>query len=98
MSPSSSVVQHKALKLLMLIELHSLYNFASVTFDLEGQTQGQKRKRLIFVGETPKSRLVSRKILLLLQFSTEAINIVAYGSPLVGVYGVSTDFCSDAPW
>ena len=52
----------------MLIELVELYNFALMTFDLEGQGQGQISKKSIF---RPKSRLISRKMLLLPQFLRE---------------------------
>ena len=61
-----------------------------MTFDLEGQGQGQNPKRLL------KSAPVSRKAYFSWQFSSEGPNILGYGSPIVGAYGVSTEFCSDA--
>ena len=76
----------------MLIELDEYYNFASVTFDLEGQLQGQKGQRLIFLLKSPKSRLGSRKMYLLLQFSTEATILLHDDAVLVGAYGDSTEF------
>ena len=65
----------------MLIELVELYNFAIVTFDLEGQGQGQIGKKSIF---RQKSPLVSRKKHHLPQFLIESHNIPYHGRPLVG--------------
>ena len=60
-----------------------------MTFDLEGQGQGQNRERWV---KLQKLRLGPLKMYLLLQFSTEGIHIPEYGSPLLGAYGLSTEF------
>ena len=64
--------------LYQLVELDEYYNFVIMTFDLKGQSQGQKVKRLTFYG---KSRLGSLKMFLLLQFSTECIGLLPSGRP-----------------
>ena len=64
----------------MVIELVELYNFASMTFDLEGQGQGQIGKKSIF---WEKWRHLAGKMLLLLQFLMQSHKILHDGRPLV---------------
>ena len=65
----------------MVIELVELYNFALMTFDLEGQGQGQIGKKSIFRQNDDWARA---KKLFLLQFLMESHNISHDGRPIVG--------------
>ena len=73
----------------MVIELVELYNFALLTFDPEGQGQGQTDKKPVF---RLKSRLGARQMLFFPQFLMESHNISHNGRPLVVAYRVYTEF------
>ena len=64
-----------------------------MTIDLQGQGQGQIREKQVF---RPKSRYVSRKMYLLLQFSIDGVDISHNHSRLVWQQKYVGDFGSDA--
>ena len=80
-----------------MIELDEYYNFALMTFDLEGQGQGQILKRLFFLWILWILWLSLRPSLFREYIWSEWPNILHNGSPQVGAYGVSTEFRLDAP-